>query len=125
MATISVAGSVTAKEGEDAVTLRTFDNGNQIASFSVLDREYFYVKQGEERKGQFYRVEVIGKAAEIATNRLKRGDKVAVSGQFVSRDYNDKTYYDIKNARVTYMEAPPERDGGGYGGPPSEEEVPF
>jgi len=121
MATITIAGSVCGgKDGGDAVTLKTFDNGNQIATFSVADTEYFYTKKDEERKGQFYRVEVIGKAAEIATDRLVKGSKVAVSGQFVARDYNGSTYYDVKNARVTYLDPRPEQ-----GADQHDEEAPF
>lgn len=108
MASISVAGKVVAKEGTAPVALKTFDNGNQLANFSVVDNEYFYVKEGEERPGQFYRVEVNGKAAEIYADRLQRGDRVAIHGQLIQSTYNDKTYLTIKNARVTSLE--PRRD---------------
>lgn len=104
MASISVAGKVVAKEGTTPVSLKVFDNGNQLANFSVVDNEYFYCKEGEERPGQFYRVEVNGKAAEIYADRLQRGDRVAVHGQLIQSTYNDKTYLTIKNARVTSLE---------------------
>ena len=104
MATIALAGTITAKEGTEAITLKTFDSGDQVASFSVVDRQYVYAKKGEEAMGQFYRCEVRGKAAEIAEERLERGDKVAVTGQLVQRDYNDKVYFDVKNAQITYLE---------------------
>jgi len=113
MASISLAGTVTGKQGESPVTVKHFDSGDSIATFSVADREYVYTKQGEEQKGQFYRVEVRGKAAQIAADRLQRGDKVAVTGQLIQRDYNDKTYLDVKNARLTYLEA--RRDAGDGG----------
>jgi single-stranded DNA-binding protein len=105
MASISIAGKVVCKEGTDPVTLKTFDNGGQVASFSVVDNEYFYVKQGEERFGQFYNVQVNGKGAEIVVDRLQRGDRVAVHGQLTQREYNGKVYLDVKNARVTFLEA--------------------
>lgn len=120
MASISIAGKVVCKEGSAPVTLKSFDNGNKIASFSVVDNEYFYVKEGEERFGQFYNVEVNGKAAEIVEDRLLRGDRVAVHGQLVQRQYQDKVYLSIKNARVTTLE--PRRDGGGGG---NAADVPF
>ena len=104
MATISLAGTITGREGEPAVTIKQFDSGDKVASFSVADRQYVYAKKGEEAKGQFYRCEVRGKAAEIAEDRLERGDKVAVTGQLVQRDYNDKVYLDVKNAQITYLE---------------------
>ncbi len=114
MASISIAGTVTGKQGENPVTVKQFDSGDSVANFSVADREYVYTKPGTESQGQFYRVEVRGKAAQIAADRLQRGDKIAVTGQLVQRVFNDKTYLDIKNARVTYLE--PRRDGGGGDG---------
>jgi single-stranded DNA-binding protein len=116
MATISIAGTVTGKAGESAVTLKTFpsrfpgSDGDTVATFSVADRAYVYAKQGEERQGQFYRVEVRGKAAEICSERIKRGDKIAVSGQLVQRTYQDKLFLDVKNASVTFLD---EGQGGG------------
>ena len=103
MAAISLGGKVTCKQGDAAVTLREFGNGGKIAKFSVVDNEYFYVKEGDERKGQFYSVEVSGKQADIVADRLNRGDQVTVHGQLVQRDYNDRTYLDVKNARVTFQ----------------------
>lgn len=113
MATLSIAGTVTAKNGEEAVTIKEFDSGDKVATFSVADRQYVYTKRGEESKGQFYRVEVRGKAAEIAADRLQRGDKVAGTGQLVQREYNGKTYLDVKNFQVTYLEARRDSEEGG------------
>ena len=119
MATISIAGTVTGKGSEPPVTIKTFPsrNGNTedvVATFSVADRQYVFAKQGEERQGQFYRCEVRGKAAEICSERIKRGDKVAVSGQLVQRTYQDKLYLDVKNATVTFLEGA--ENGGNTGG---------
>jgi len=113
MASISLAGTVTGKQGEPAVTVKQFDSGDSVATFSVADREYVYSKPGTEAKGQFYRVEVRGKAAQIAADRLERGDKVAVTGQLVQREYQDKLYLDVKSARVTFLEPRKEANGGG------------
>lgn len=104
MASCSVAGKVICKEGEPPVTIREFGNGGKIAKFSVVDSQYFYVKEGDDRKGQFYNVEVSGKIVDIVADRLKRGDRIKVDGQLVLRDYNDRTYCDIKNGDVTFME---------------------
>jgi single-stranded DNA-binding protein len=113
MASISLAGTVTGKQGESPVTVKQFDSGDSVATFSVADREYVYSKPGTESMGQFYRVEVRGKAAQIAADRLQRGDKVAVTGQLVQREYNDKVYLDVKGARVTFLEPRREASGGG------------
>ena len=45
-----------------------------------------------------------GKTAEFAAERIKRGDKISVSGQLVQRMYNEKLFLDIKNASVTFLE---------------------
>ena len=111
MASISIVGKVVCKEGSPAVSIKEFDNGNKIANFSVVDSEYYYVKEGEDRPGQFYSVEVNGKAAEIFADRLERGDRVGVHGQLVQRVYQDKTYLTVKNARVVPQQ--PRRDGAG------------
>ena len=104
MAALSTAGKVTAKEGSEAVTIREFGNGGKIAKFNMVDQEYFYVKEGGDRKGQFYTIDVNGKQADIVADRLKRGDRVCVRGQLVQREYNDRVYLDVKNASVTFME---------------------
>lgn len=101
MANVTVSGVVTGRPGESPVVFRTFDNGDMTASFSVADLEYVYAKKDEERQGQFYRVEIRGKAAEIANERLERGMFVSASGQLVQRTYNERLFLDVKNARLT------------------------
>ena len=115
MAAITTAGKVTAKEGTEAVTVREFGNGGKIAKFNMVDQEYFYVKEGDDRKGQFYTIEVNGKQADIVADRLKRGDRVCVRGQLVQREYNDRIYLDVKNASVTFMEDRRDAAAGGVG----------
>lgn len=109
MAKISLAGTICAgKQGGSAVALRTTDKGLTFANFSLRDSEYVPTKATEESRGQFYQVEVVGKAAEIAADRLDKGSFVAVNGQLVQREYKDKIYYEVKNATVTY----PPKSGG-------------
>ena len=117
MANVSISGVVTGRDGESPVVFKVFDNGETVASFSVADLEYVYAKQGEDRQGQFYRVEVRGKAAEIANDRIQRGLFVSASGQLVQRTYKDKLYLDVKNARLTLPK--------GEGGARQKEELPF
>jgi single-stranded DNA-binding protein len=99
MAQVNISGTVVCKEGEPAVTLKKLGESYTIAEFSVRDTEYFYYK-GDDKPGQFYKVQVGGKAAEFLPDRLERGDFVSVTGQLVQRVYNDKTYLDVKDARV-------------------------
>ena len=99
MAQVNISGTVVCKQGESPVTLKTLGESYTIAEFSVRDTEYFYYK-GDDKPGQFYKVQVGGKAAEFLPERLERGDFVSVTGQLVQREYNGKTYLDVKDARV-------------------------
>lgn len=103
MASISISGNIACKQGSEAVTLKRVGNDLAIATFSVLDKEWVPGKKDEQKVGQFYRVEVIGKSAEIAAERLNRGDGIAVHGQLVQSEYNGKTYYTVKNSRLVYQ----------------------
>ena len=107
MAQVNLSGTVVCKEGTPAVTLKTLGESYTIAEFSVRDTEYFYHK-GDDKPGQFYRVQVGGKAAEFLPDRLERGDFVSVTGQLVQNTVGDKIYLNVKDARVNqpYKERP-------------------
>ena len=99
MAQVTLSGTVVCKEGTPAVTLKTLGESYTIAEFSVRDTEYFYHK-GDEKPAQFYRVQVGGKAAEFLPERLERGDFVSVTGQLIQSKVGDRTYLNVKDARV-------------------------
>jgi len=99
MAQVNISGRIVCKEGEPAVTTKTLGETYTVAEFSVMDTEYFYFK-GDDKPSQFYRIQVGGKQAELLPDRLERGDFVSVTGQLVQRVYKDKTYLDVKDARV-------------------------
>ena len=120
MANVTISGVVTGRQGESPVVFKVFDSGEMVASFSVADLEYVFAKQGEDRQGQFYRVDVRGKAAEIANDRIQRGLFVSASGQLVQRTYKDKLYLDVKNARLTFPKAEGAASGSRQG-----EDLPF
>ena len=110
MAQVNISGTVVCKQGESPVTLKTFGESYTVAEFSVRDTEYFYSKD-DPKPGQFYKVQVGGKSAEYVAEKLERGDFVSVTGQLVQREYNGKTYLDVKDARVNQPYK--ERSGGG------------
>jgi len=124
MASVTIAGTVVCKEGQPAVTVKTFDSGDQLATFTVMDRAYVYTRPGEDRTGQFYNCQVRGKGAEIAAERIQRNDKIAVTGQLVQREYNGRTFLDVRNASPTYLEYRP-NEGGTGGRTSSTDEIPF
>lgn len=112
MAQVNLSGTVVCKQGEPAVTLKTLGESYTIAEFSVRDSEYFYSKE-DPKPGQFYKVQVGGKAAEFLPDRLERGDFVAVTGQLVQREYNGQRYLDVKDARVNQPWKERKDEGGG------------
>lgn len=99
MAQVNISGTVVCKQGEPPVTIKELGNNFKVAEFSVRDTEYFYYK-GDDKPGQFYKVQVGGKVAEFLPDRLERGDFVSVTGQLVQREYNGRTFLDVKEARV-------------------------
>lgn len=105
MASLSLFAKVVGKNGESPVSLKQ-GKDYTIASFSVKDNTYCYFKNKDDNPGQFYRCEVIGKQALIVSERLKRGDRVGVTGQPVWREYNGTKYLDVKNCQVTFLEDP-------------------
>jgi len=103
MATIALAGKVVGKAGEPAVSLKQAKDVT-IASFSIKDNTYCYFKNKDDNPGQFYRCEVVGKQAQLAADRLNRGDRVAVTGQPVWREWNGSKLLDVKNCQLTFLE---------------------
>jgi hypothetical protein len=108
MATIVLTGKVVGKQSEPAVSLKEYKSSQggeiKVATFSLNDREYCYFKNKDDNPGQFYRVEVTGKSAEIAVERLNLGTWVSVTGQPVWRQYNGQKFLDVKNAKITLAE---------------------
>lgn len=108
MATISLIGKVVGKKSDPAVSLKEYKGRDgsalKLASFSVNDREYCYFKNKDDNPGQFYRVEVSGRLADIATDQIKLGTWVSVTGQPVWRQYNGQKYLDVKNAKFVLAE---------------------
>lgn len=70
------------------VELKQNDNYT-VAVFSLaVDRKY--VKQGEERKTDFFNVVAYGKNAEFVNKYFSKGQLVIVSGRMENRTWSDK-----------------------------------
>jgi len=116
MAHISIAGKVF-KEPE----LKFFDSGSQTCTLSVVDREYVKPKKGEaEAPGQFYDVEIWGKYAEIAADRLRKGSRVAATGKAEWQEYTNKSgekrrVLKVTNPSLTFLDTKEEKEALGGG----------
>ena len=69
--------------------LKTTPNGVETTTFRIaVDRDY--VKQGEERKADFFDVVVWRQKAVFVCKYFHKGDGINISGQLQSRTYQAK-----------------------------------
>jgi single-strand DNA-binding protein len=74
-----------------APEIKTFDNGNKLARFSMATREEFTSRSGERSSNtQWHSITAWGKVAETVESELKKGSFVSVEGRLVNRNYVDK-----------------------------------
>ena len=87
MATVTILG----KLGKD-VELKDI-NGKRLAKFSIADN----VGWGENKQTMWYEISVWdGLAKTNFVDYLKKGQTVQVVGELSSREYNGKTYLEVK-----------------------------
>ena len=69
--------------------LKTTNTGVSVTSFSIaVDRNY--VKQGEERKADFFNIVCWRSTAEFVCRYFGKGSLIAVEGQLQSRQFQAK-----------------------------------
>ena len=74
--------------GKDA-ELKSTQNGNFVASFSVATSETFKNKAGEKtEKTTWHNIQVWGKTAEALSQYLTKGTRVLVEGKISNRSYD-------------------------------------
>lgn len=87
MATVTIFGNL----GKD-VELKDV-NGKTVASFSVADKSGF----GDNKQTNWYSVSIWDGLAKTAfVDYLKKGQQVMVTGELSTREYNGKTYLEVK-----------------------------
>ena len=117
MKNISIAGTV----GKDAET-RTTQGGSNVTSWSIAVNGF----ANGEKTTDWFDVSMWGKRGEQAKQFATKGSKLAVSGEFSTREYNGKTYLQVNASDFTPMGGAGGNQGGGnnsghyesgYGGP--------
>lgn len=83
-------------------------NGRSVANFGVAAQNKHKDKEGKYGTN-FYRAQVWGAAADVASKYLKKGHRVAISGDLVARDYmgNDNQRHfqlEIQNGEFDLVE---------------------
>jgi len=87
MATVTIFGNL----GKD-VELKDV-NGKRLASFSVADKSGF----GDNKQTNWYSITIWdGLAKTNFVDYLKKGQQVMVTGELSTREYNGKTYLEVK-----------------------------
>ena len=90
MKNIVISGNV----GADA-ELRTTQNGDDVCSFNVA------VSDRRRKETLWFTVYYWGKAGKAVSDFIKKGSTVTVSGDFFTKEYNDKTYLNVNAHAVT------------------------
>lgn len=90
--------------GRDA-EYKTTQGGNELCSFSVAVTVGF----GDNKSTVWVDVTKWGKGAKALADILRKGSKVAVSGELSTREHNGKTYLQCRANDVTIM-GTPQRD---------------
>lgn len=71
--------------------IKTFDNGNKLARFSMATNEEYTTRKGEKATDtQWHFIAVWGKLADMIETELDKGSYVSVEGKLVTRNYTDK-----------------------------------
>jgi single-strand DNA-binding protein len=71
--------------------IKTFDNGNKLARFSMATKEEYTTRGGEKSADtQWHFVTAWGKVAERVESEFKKGSFVSIEGRLVTRNYTDK-----------------------------------
>ncbi|MHB1664942.1 MAG: single-stranded DNA-binding protein [bacterium] len=74
--------------GKDS-ELKSTQNGNSVASFSVATSETFKNKEGvKTEKTTWHNIQVWGKTAEALSQYLTKGTRVLVEGKISNRSYD-------------------------------------
>lgn len=71
--------------------IKTLDNGNKLAKFSVATSEEYTTKKGEKAsETNWHFITAWGKLAELAEAELDKGTRVSIEGKIVTRNFVDK-----------------------------------
>lgn len=100
MLNLSLAGNL----GRDA-EFKTTQGGQELCTFSVGVSVGF----GQSKSTVWVDVTKWGKGAQGLTGILRKGSKVAVSGELSTREHNGKTYLQCRADNVTVMSGSGER----------------
>jgi single-strand DNA-binding protein len=124
MNTLTIAGNI----GRDA-ELRTTQNGKKVANFTVA-----VSGRRKDDPPTWFDCSLWGDRADKLAQYIRKGDKIAVTGEVGAREHNGKAYLQVNVRDLTFMgggNAQLDQSAGtAYGGttggaPDMDDEIPF
>ncbi len=94
MKNITIAGNI----GQNAEIRRT-QSGDAVTGFSVAVED----RHGQEKRTLWFRCSLWGKRGESLAQYLTKGTRVAVAGDLSTREYDGKTYLEVRVAEITLL----------------------
>jgi len=134
--------SITGRAGRDP-EVRYFENGSAVANFSVaVDRFGKDKETGERKKPVWLNVQVWGKSAQVAADYVRKGSMVGITGRLDEDTWVDRQtgeqrskmliscndlilLGDSRGGGEQGQAAPARQPAQNWGGPASDEDVPF
>ena len=75
----------------NAPEIKTVENGNKLARFSVATNEKYQNAKGEKvEETTWHNLVAWGKLADLAEKFLHKGTEVVIEGKIINRSYDDK-----------------------------------
>lgn len=96
--------------------VRTFENGNRIASFSLATTKRYTDRNGEvQQQTMWHNIQVSGNSVDFVQKYVKKGDLVFVEGELTERTYKSqegeiKHVYEVRAASVQMVGQKPEQN---------------
>ena len=117
--------SLVGRAGRDPEA-RYFESGSMVANLSLA------VNRMSRDEADWFNLEVWGKQAQVAADYVRKGSLLGITGSFKLELWTDRSTGEERSKPVIRVDRldllGSRRDseaGGGWGGPPSDEEVPF
>ncbi len=71
--------------------IKTFENGNRLAKFSLATKETYYNREGEKTTStHWHNITAWGNIAERVEAELQKGSFISLEGKLATRNYTDK-----------------------------------
>ena len=101
-----------------APEIKTFENGNSMASFSLATSDRYKNAQGEMiQETEWHKIVLFGKKVELAEKYLDKGSKIYIEGKlktrsWVDQDGNQRYATEISVDQMTFLSTKQEAQAG-------------